>query len=509
MTTWSLSRLMDLSDKNSEGDRLSPSELREKFPEHKDLFTYELTQEAAQAVVDENLARQDLQGEIEKGPKSGAFGVANFVAAMIPHAIDPIDITVGLGVGGVIRGAMAARKLAIASRAGRAGLAVGEAAVGNILVEPVTAITSNVEGRDYGMTEAFVNSVGGAVLGVGITKGIPAAVRRVMKRGAGATEVNVKTSIAQLDSGRMADASTVTKDIINETAPTAKEFQRIDPTSITEGKVYGAVVRKSDKGSINIGDDLGDGITYLSFDRGSANGAAGSKYADRVATISEFDINNKLNLIDMDATAPKEFIEITSRYVEDVDIIIDEPNLTPRQVLDKIREAVDNNEIESDTLRQIGRDLSEETEFDGYYHDNRVELGEAAPQNNILALFNRDKLSQLSADKPDLDTVSRASDKDLQEISKIESGKEDHPFTQYESDLSADSRALIDSELLDLDVSKIDANFEAAVKDASELAEIGLIDKTTIDRINESGTDLKTTIDAISKAVNCFIGAIT
>lgn len=511
MTTNSLIKIGKLNELNSEGEKLNARELRERFPEHKDLFTFPLTELAAQEIIKESEIRANLEQEIARGPSQP---VLNFIAGIIPHALDPVDLAAGFGVGAVVKGAMAGTRLlkAIeASRAAKVGFEVGEAAIGNLAVEPVTLAVSGIEAREYGAVDAFINSVGGAVFGVGLRVGGKLAVgaaadgvRKVARRGKSAMEINLKTAMAQMDSGRMANTDPILKDIINETAPTARQFTRIDPDNISSGKLYGAARTPTDVKTDILGDDFGDGFIYTSTDQGSANGLAASKMADSRGAVIEYEITEKLNTIDLDKVASEDFKASVSKVSADTKITND---MTARDIFTALKEDIALGRAPEEALEEIAEDLRAKG-YDGYYHDNRIQDGGEAPLNNTLAIFNPAKLKEVSRIDADASKIAAATPEEAVKIHSKDASRDDSPFLLTPRDVDEAARDISTREFKSTEEADLDKIHEQHIKRAENLVRQKLLTEADVERLKASGSTVEEVSQMLEVAYNCAAGAL-
>jgi hypothetical protein len=488
MSSRSLMRMADLSAMNHDGERMDVETLKELYPEDKELFSYPLTEKAAQAVIKEKKVRSNLEQEIALGPQGFGQDALNFVAGMIPHAVDPVDFVAGYGVGKAFTMSVRGAKLAATLSKIRGGTFVkdvGVAAVGNVVVEPVTFAAAAAEGRDYGIDQAFFNSVGGAVIGVSFFKGVgyginkltttktggvnltdaPKAVNEILGKSPEAAGLAMTMARSQLDSGKMADVSLLNKDMAKEIAPT---ISRIEPENIKTGNtMYAASVNET---TLSFVGELGDDLTYITLDRGMANGAAGSKYSDIVGEVVEFQLGKDVRLVDVDRAVPPELKEVFG-VIDDV--------TTMKQIID---------EVGPD---EVSRQLSE-LGYDGYYKENGI------------ALFSPEKLVEVSRAGADVNAVARASQDELLDIHRTEAAREDSPFDRGLRDIDDSARDLLDA--TPKTDQEIIQEFDVAVKDADDLLKQGILDEATVQNIKEIGetTSPSKIQELFSSAINCM-----
>jgi len=530
METASLMRLMNLSTLDPDGERLPPEQLRDKFPEHRDLFNYEMSEIQAQEVIKEANSRRNLEMEIAKGPQGVVQTGLNFAAGMIPHALDPIGWGVGMATGGILKASSFGAKMykAISAmkeagnvrKAAAAGLSLqmAENAVGNLLVEPIPMTVANLEGREYGAAEAFTNAVGGAILGTAVIRGIGGGVKfawnkinpqagKVGSKSPAAVELTLDMVTNQLKAGRRPDVSRVIRDMVQETAP-SREFKRINPADVASGKVYAPKNKRSKPALGNaraIGDNYGDNAIYLSFDEGSANGAAASKYSDRLGAVEEFEISEKMNLLDLDEPAPSNFRSIAEEFSPTVAARGADATVSSRQLLEDVKTDIREGKLEPEALDQLNARMAEEG-YDGYYHDNRVELGEEGNRNNVMVLFNDSKLKSNGVRAGDRSRLKLPTQEELVEMNRAESTRDDSPFELRQEDLDPTSRQIVEREFEPDDVeTKVDKDYEDLLARAEEEHRAGILTDEQLKAVRDSNVNPTQLMDIMKAGTDCLI----
>ncbi len=493
---FSISRILDVAEKQAEGDKVSPEDLNTKYGNQGYTFSYPMTESAAQYVIDEKKKRQQLDQIISEGPKGMLANGLNFAAALLPHAVDPLNLAAGSAVGGVARFAWLAQK----GKAGFVAANVAEQFIGNALVEPISFASASIEEREYTASQAFVNSMGGAIFGTGIKFGGGALWSKMTGRGWSGHLSAHQTALSQLLQGRKVDVSFIKEDLLNETTPIREApLEKLDIKSeMTGKKFYAATFDKSEMPQKfdSIGDDMGDGV-YLTTSKESANGASGSKYSSNVGDVLEFDGQGKLNLIDLDEPVSVELKQLLPDLLGDV-----KEDITFRDVIDEVR---DSNR---DQLNDIATKLKENG-YDGYYHDNRKTLGESGRDENILMLFDKEKVQPSNRYKADRASVHSVSTEKMLEINKAESVRKDSPFKEYVSDLPKASQELLNKPLeLDGDVSKIDsrmAEFESEIAAYAKEGHISADDVEMVKLSKQSEVELE---NSFMEAFRCMAGGL-
>lgn len=493
---FSISRILDVAEKQAEGEKISPEELNNKYGHQGYEFSYPMTESAAQFVIDEKKKRQELEQIISEGPKGVLSTGLNFTAALLPHAVDPLNVAAGAAVGGVVRFAWLAQK----GKVGFVAANIAEQFIGNALIEPVSFASAAIEEREYTASQAFVNSMGGAILGTGIKFGGGALFSKLNGKGWTGHLTAHQTALSQLLQGRKVDVSFIKEDLLNETTPIREApLEKLDIKSeMTGKKFYAATFDKTEvpQRFDSIGDNMGDGL-YLTTSKESANGASGSKYSDKLGDVLEFDGIEKKNLIDLDEPISLEIKQALPEFLGNV-----KENTTLRDVIDDLRDT--NRE----QLNQLNSELQSKG-YDGYYHDNRKVLGESGRDENILMLFDKEKVQPSNRYKADRSLVSSVSTEKMLEINKLESVRKDSPFKEYTSDLPKSSQDLLNRPLeLDENVSKLDskmADFEAEIEAYAKDGHISADDMELIKASKQSEVELE---NSFMEAFRCMAGGL-
>lgn len=235
-TTQAIGQYNEIASAEKADNTLIPvAELNERFADLSEPFTEPKNAAVAEIIANRQRKRQELGQKINSGPDGFGMGIARFGAALIPHAIDPINVGSGVavsaltaGIGLIAEGGVAikaartavqaartagvvkeAELAAVAARAAKladttldtasawgtaveatrtAGMAqralanpflrnFGEGVIGNIASEAIVARAAVQEGRDYGLDDIFYNTVGGALLVPGAVLGFQKAAQ--------------------------------------------------------------------------------------------------------------------------------------------------------------------------------------------------------------------------------------------------------------------------------------------------------------------------------------------
>lgn len=145
-----------------------------------------MTEGALNLLIERKRFQARTQDAIARGPQGFAAGSAYFLTGLGAAMLDPINlasafIPVARGLGmaeDVARAGMLGEAGAAATAAGRAAarIRVGavEGAVGQAMLEPLTAYRASQEQEDYGITDTLLNVGFGAVLGATAHAGLGA-----------------------------------------------------------------------------------------------------------------------------------------------------------------------------------------------------------------------------------------------------------------------------------------------------------------------------------------------
>lgn len=145
-----------------------------------------MTEGALNLLIERKRFQARTQDAIARGPQGFAAGSAYFLSGLGAAMLDPINLASAFIP--VARGAGMAADVALAGRLGEAGAAataagraaarirVGavEGAVGQAILEPLTAYRASQEQEDYGITDTLLNVGFGAVLGATAHAGLGA-----------------------------------------------------------------------------------------------------------------------------------------------------------------------------------------------------------------------------------------------------------------------------------------------------------------------------------------------
>jgi len=428
MTTLSLSRMVDFTNKMSSGNKISPEDLNKKYQGQGMEFTYPMTESAAESLINEKNERVSLEDTIARGPRGTISSVLNFGAALVPHIFDPIDLLAGAGVGKMGKFAWLASK-------GKLGIIAKEGAeqfVGNLLVEPISMAAASIEDREYGASQAFINSLGGAILGTGLKFGLGATISKVRGEGWGGHLAKLHAAEANLLNGKYVDVKSIELDRLDQITPSRQvEFQRFNINESSAGKRFFAASfdnAENNKTFHSMGDDMGDGL-YLTTSKEVANGAAANRYEQSLGNVFEFEGKEQLRLIDLDEPISielrQEFPDYFGRLKE---------NATMREFLDDIR--LVNNE----DLNKVASELQAKG-YDGYYHDNRVTSGESGREENIIMLFDKEnKMTKISQEAGSREAVRPITKERLLDIAQKNQSIKGSPLKAVEEDFSKETK---------------------------------------------------------------------
>ena len=423
-TVLSIARIQTLNDAEKKGGKERPTtELNEMFKEQGVTFEKPMNLRAATLIADRRTERAKLQNVIDRGPSGGFYGIAKFAAAILPHALDPIDFAAGIATGGI---------LAVATKGTRFGLAIGsagksrtaaqafkytavEGALGNIAVEPLVYVANKREAIDYGVTDAFINAVGGAVGFAGIRYG-GGKVVNLLNRIPSLKEMSVRSAISRAGVNKKIRSDLFQKQYVREISGStenissgrnAYEFKSLVDADINDHKFYVPFrePRRNISGVRNtpaITDDLGDGI-YISDSPHVSNGVAASHFNESVGSIIEVKTSD-LKLLNLDEVMPDEVGRLfKERFPNEPEAL----EGTVREAIENIQNKISDGKLSEEVMEEVNSALKA-AGFDGYRGVQQRYLGEELPPSNQLMVFSESakKIKQTSDKWPTKRTFS-------------------------------------------------------------------------------------------------------
>ncbi len=447
-TTHSVMDIAEIqSAKNKGGPELTPEELNAKYPGLEKPFTAPMSDNVAGIIANRSRERKSLADTIAKGPEGGFYGISNFGAALLPHAIDPINVGSGLllsgGIGYLARGAEAgviASRVYGAARAARIAAAVhkggiigtfAEGVAGNLITEPLTLIAAQQDDRDYTTTDFMMNTVGGAALIPALVHGGKFALKGVKWGGdmaiskgaafAGRVDPELgaiinKSSIARMLSDKKMHPELYITDAVKaidgakpKWSNVDYEFSKIDVSQPAGNRRL--FVTTYDKGmDLKAGaftdaptEHVGYGI--YAVDRPEVANGAASRRTGGTGEVVEIKLNDDFKMIDADQIHNDIKIDANDINVE---------GKTLKEILDEARDLdIEDGGQRLDKINQAVIDKG----YDGvtFSRDSAQEVPLSTPHNEVLVL-NHDKVTEIGRTEPDVLAKGRLDSAEIQKV---------------------------------------------------------------------------------------------
>lgn len=323
VTTWARDTALDELE-NGSGKTLTPEEANEKYPYVELKFDQPINETAAHFLNEEAYRKHELRQTIENGPTGSGF--VNFVAGSVAHLLDPVEFAAGALTGmGLTRvagqvakssaGALGNLAKTIAQPSTVAGTFAREATenvIGNAVAETYIVNRAERARIDYGIQDAFVNSVAAGILGGGLSTGIKYGAKglnSIIGKSEIATDIALKGTVSQLEANVKPTpgvVETAWRDLaygepkLSAVSNTNYVFKPVNLADIPNQSFFAPtkMTNSMDGGTRKFGHDFGDGIT-LTDNPNIANNIAGNALEDGVTSIAEMRIS-EARLIDLD-----------------------------------------------------------------------------------------------------------------------------------------------------------------------------------------------------------------
>lgn len=495
--TQSIGQYSEIEDAERADSTLIPvNELNEKYQDLHEPFTEPKNAKVAEIIAGRQRKRQQLGDIINNGPNGFGMGIARFGAAMLPHAIDPINIgsgvavsalTAGIGLlaeGGVaVKSAKAAvaaaRAAGVAKEAELAGIAAraaraadtsldlagawevgvtasrtattaekvlgnqfirnfGEGVLGNMASETITARAAIQEGREYGLDDAFYNTVGGALLVPGAVLGFQKAAQGLRYTGKFAinrtaaflsridpkySELLQSTSLGRLLQDKLPKPGVFHEHAVIElhgempkwAGPDAQyHYTRLTPDDFKGRRIFAASYERGAVGEVQteaLDTFLGDGV-YATDNPIVANGAAARSIKETTGRVIELEAVDRLNLIHLNEKMPTELAEIFSAHgisAKDLE------SKSALEIMETIQDRVQANELDPKFMDSLNEQLKAKG-YDGYISDGTKVEGMPADPHNSVVVFNKEKLKEVRDIEPEPDKIGKLSPERVGEL---------------------------------------------------------------------------------------------
>lgn len=555
-TTQAVAQHRELSDAEERGGELVPvKDLNEMYPDLSTPFTEPKSKAVAEIIAGRQRKRQELATIIAKGPENGLMGVARFGSALLPHAIDPINLgsglaisalTSGLGllknVGQGVVGAEAAVGAVEAANAARVARSVslasralsnpfirhaGEGVIGNIGSEMLVARAAIQEGREYNLDDAFYNTVGGAVLVPGVIWGAQKAVHGLRYTGRVAlnrsaeylgridpkySEMLQASSLARLLQDKKPVPGIFHEHAVAELqgempkwAPRQPyEFGKLAPESMPGKAVFAASYERGGLGEIkteSFDHFLGDAV-YMTDDPRVANGAAGRGFKEGNGRVLELSPTEPLNLVDLNQKVPEDLKDLFRELgVSKVDI----EKLSVTDLMLRFQDDIQSNERAPDFMESVNEQLKAKG-YDGYISDGSNAEGVNRSPHNSMIVFNKEKLSEVREIDPDIQAVGKLAPERLQALeqeaqSEVSQLVHDNPEQLLRDWANSPNEPIKPPELRDLEADELVLNEQIAELQKQDLLDANEI--KVVEQVKAAQQDAEVMTTMLKYAASC------
>jgi hypothetical protein len=413
-----VARIAQQMGADSVGRKLPKEELEEKYPDLKGHFDQEHTEAGAELIAKNVRRVRELEETVARGPKGFIAGTSQFAAALVPHAIDPVNLASGYAVGVGLKAMVNAKKfakigqaLAIGSKAQKPAQAfvenVIEGAVGNFVVEPLNYAAGELEDSDYSVSQGAMNTIGSAVGFAGIGYLGRKSINALSRMGDYYTQAVGDSAMAQTLNGQPVNVKPLFEQYVYETNTHMPEYSYVPhPTEkLHEQRLFTASeksVAHMNEGTAVIGEFYGSDAVYLTDSEGVANGAASRSTNAHKGSVFEVKAKEPLNIIDLDKPLEGPAKDVFKTYLDSaakVDTDLETP-LTGKQILDVIHDAIDRDSDLDESLVKSLQDELKLAGYDGFRHDGSQVMGLEHSKHNALVIFNKDKIEMVRRSEP-------------------------------------------------------------------------------------------------------------
>lgn len=475
--TLSIKRMVELKriERDSEYDqKYSPEELTQRFPGLDKPFTEPKSLAVAQEIYNRNMERKKLEDIIKYGPKGVGQTLANFGAAALPHAMDPIElganVLVGFGIGSVAKFAAseavassAIGKYVSSSALGKTATAVGETvfgagkaatpeaaakilaetgktvgvknigqefagaaaegAIGAFATESATAVpAASMEQRKYGLEDAAFNSALGAFAFGALHVGGSRALRYVKNLGPEAMNMKERIAMKQLLNDEHVDMEAPTTMLAKQTdiphEQTGHQHRPLNtPEEIkaTEWHAPKDVATNDVKApSAVIANSYGDGI-HLTDNPAVANAASARALEGTPGRVIQTRLDPSANILNIDEPMTIDFKLTIDETAKNLEITVPKDFVgSPKQYFDRIEEL--NPKKDMDQFFNTVGEAAKAQGIDGYkFVTNEVAGVEHEPHNTMLVL-NKEKLKPTGVKEVNPELIRNPTDSEIKTV---------------------------------------------------------------------------------------------
>lgn len=500
--THSLFKLAELGRaKAVPGPKLSVEQLNQNFPGSPWFEPQNF--DTAKLIDDRRKDRQRLAGIVSRGPDSIFYDIGNFIAAMVPHALDPFELASGFAVEGIGLGLVRGTRLGVKfseranllrkSMAARSSVRgrdfirfAAEGALGNLVVEPIAVIANQAELNDYTARDFFISTIGGAI-GFGAARQVLGGLgdellSYAVKSNKPLLEKMFKSSIGRYAAGQNIDLDPYAREMNMktqghpETGIKAKlpvdsnyQYKKVTPDELKDRAFFIATSKtKRDlkpSNVINSTIDRGQGTIQLSDNVNTKNGLAdgGDIFT---ATVPE-------KMIDLDSVLPKPVIDRITKELG---------NKAPRNmetrigqdVLNDVRNSIIDNDIPAGSQESLNA-LFEAEGFKGYLETQSESVGLPHDPHNLVTLFNPKDAKVLGRFRSDPDAIPRITQQEASAITVKGEDPENSLWAQKSED-KAEFEQIRQNPEKDTTPVEFDKKIDEELEDFKQLEEMGIAD---------------------------------
>lgn len=524
----------------SGGPLIPPEELNEKYPDIETPFTAPLNQASVDLILDKQAKKRKLSEKMAQGPKGFIGGTAiPFVAALLPHAMDPIEIVTGKMIGSTVAkfgqaaiGANFIDKARKASKAARATEAArkavkrsafvrdaAEGIIGNVAIEPFIAGASRNMQEDYDAADFFTSVIGGGVVFPGAIHGAKAVYHKrgkvlahVQRLGPKHVNKYVTHAVNRLGGGKKVRADVLTDELVDEVFSGSNpktgmdyEFKTLDDVEFPKNKMFmsGATVNTDISKSRPqfIGEDYGNGV-YLTDNPNIANNAAARHTNDSIGSVHEIGVEDA-RLFDLSKSI-EENREFATEVLEPVigkqktkSILKNSSNF--KDVYDALtEEALEKEDIFEEVASKF-----QEAGFDGirYVSDRFLEKGH--DPHNMAVVFDPKKVNTKQSFKADQGLVPGPDPEKVNALqAKTQSIESDFHYDEAEFREFLD----VETDVRPAEVREFETAVNEKLEEVEALENLGILDeadKEKLEAIRVGQKDNETEGNLIKEAFAC------
>ena len=184
-------------------DMVSPEILNQQYPNLDIPFSEPVSSSLAKLLAERRMEKARYGQMIQSGPQDGLQTVMNFVASMVPHAVDPINIAASMAGGWA-----AYASLPLKSFVGKVAVSFAGGVAGNLPVEPLMMYGTAQEQEDYTANMFLMNVFGGALIGSGLHLVGSAAKGLRLLSAKGELPPKIQEAVARVALGKKVDIET-------------------------------------------------------------------------------------------------------------------------------------------------------------------------------------------------------------------------------------------------------------------------------------------------------------